>query len=202
MVPLNLAVAVSTDLVAITVLACGVYFRRYHRRDLMLAYIALNAGVVTVTAVLVSTQVGVGLGLGLFGILSIIRLRSDSVSQEEIAYYFVALALGLVAGVHPGPLWLCPALSAGLVLVLYVADHPRLMRRTRRQRVTLDAVYTDERVLRGALASLLRVEICHVVVDDVDFVRDTTTVDVRYRPARPGVPVSPATAQYGYRVRR
>src|SRR6185503_7955755 len=91
---LNLA----TDLVAITVLAYGIYFRRYYRRDLLLAYFSLNVGVFAVVSILAGSSAGVGLGLGLFGILSIIRLRSDPITQEEIAYYFIALALGLIAG--------------------------------------------------------------------------------------------------------
>jgi hypothetical protein len=193
-VPLNLVVAVGADLVAVTVLAYCLYFRRYFRRDLMLAYIALNIGVLVVTAVLVYAEVGIGLGFGLFGILSIIRLRSDTVTQEEIAYYFVALALGLVSGVHPGPPWLSPALAALLVLVMYVIDHPGLMRPTLRQKVTLDAVYVDERALRASLATLLRGEIRRVVVEDVDLVRDTTTVDVRFRPAAPSQVAPPPLA--------
>ncbi len=93
---------IGSDLVAITIIA-GMYFHRHQRRDLLLAYVALNIGILSVTAMLTSASVGVGLGLGLFGILSIIRLRSDSITQEEIAYYFVALALGLLAGVAAGP---------------------------------------------------------------------------------------------------
>src|SRR6188472_3171662 len=93
---------IACDLVAITVVAT-LYFRRHQRRDLLLAYVALNVGVLSVTAMLSTASVGVGLGLGLFGILSIIRLRSDAITQEEIAYYFVALALGLLAGVAAGP---------------------------------------------------------------------------------------------------
>ena len=100
---INLWTAIGTDIVAISVLAYAVYFRRYYRRDLVLAYMALNVGVLAVTMLLSSSSAGAGLGLGLFGILSIIRLRSNSITQEEVAYYFVALALGLVAGLHPDP---------------------------------------------------------------------------------------------------
>lgn len=39
-----------------------------------------------------------GLGLGLFGVLSIIRLRSSEISQHEVAYYFASLAIGLISG--------------------------------------------------------------------------------------------------------
>lgn len=145
------AIAAGVDLVAISVLAYAVYFRRHHRRDLLLAYIALNVGVLAVVGMLASATVGAGLGLGLFGILSIIRLRSDAITQEEVAYYFISLTMGLVAGLHPGPIWVAPLLTALLVVVMYVADHPRLLARVR-----------------------------HLVVERVDLVQDITVVDVRF----------------------
>ncbi|HNA97950.1 MAG TPA: DUF4956 domain-containing protein [Marmoricola sp.] len=172
--------AVAANLVAISVLV-SIYFRRHVRRDLVLAYVALSVGVMAVTALLAGSGAGMGLGLGLFGILSIIRLRSNSITQEEVAYYFVALALGLVNGLHPGPIWLAPAVSAGLVLVMYVADHPWLAARTRRQTVVLDRAYPVESELIAALEALLDGEVRHVVVSNLDLVSDITEVDVRFR---------------------
>jgi Domain of unknown function (DUF4956) len=172
------------DLVAIATVSYGVYFRRYYRRDLLLAYLALNVGIFAVTALLVDSTAGAGLGLGLFGILSIIRLRSDSITQEEIAYYFVALALGLIAGLSPSPQWLVPALSGTLVIVMYVADHPRLTERSQRQTILLDRAYADRNQLKAALERLLGGEVKHLVVLQLDFVADTTMVDVRFKAAR------------------
>lgn len=178
---MNLLVAVSADLIAISLLVFGVYYRRHFRRDLVLAYMALNVGVMAVTALLLDSGAGLGLGMGLFGILSIIRLRSDAITQEEVAYYFVALAMGLVNGLHPGPIWLTPAISLGLVVVMFAADHPRFAPRTRRQTVTLDRAYAHEPAMKAALQGLLGADILHVVVMELDTVRDVTVVDVRFR---------------------
>ncbi len=180
----DLVVPVLADLVAVAVVV-ATYFRRHQRRDLVLSYTALNVGVLAVTAMLALAPVGAGLGLGLFGILSIIRLRSDSITQEEVAYYFVALALGLVAGVHPGPAGLVPALCAVVVAAVLVADHPRLLPRARRQLVTLDAAISDEAELRAHLENRTGGEVRHLIVQELDFVRDLTVVDVRFRCARP-----------------
>jgi Domain of unknown function (DUF4956) len=187
---------IACDLVAITVIA-ALYFARHQRRDLLLAYIALNIGILSVTAMLTSASVGVGLGLGLFGILSIIRLRSDAITQEEIAYYFVSLALGLLAGVAAGPTYLAPVLIGLLVLVMYVADHPRLLPRARRQLLTLDAAIADEAQLREHIETHLGLQVRHLIVQELDFVRDLTIVDLRYRvtdrpPARPEIIPVPA----------
>ena len=182
------AVVIAFDLVAIAALAYGIYFRRHRRRDMLLAYVALNAGVMAVAFALSSTAVGVGLGLGLFGVLSIIRLRSSEITQEEVAYYFVSLAMGLLAGVDIDPTWLSPALIATMVAVMYLADHPRLLSRYRHQIVTLDAAYTNEAELIRRLERLLCADVRHVVVTKLDLVRDTTTVDVRYRLIDPDTP--------------
>jgi hypothetical protein len=178
---INVWTAIGTDILAISILAYGVYYRRYFRRDLVLAYMALNVGVLAVTMLLTDSSAGAGLGLGLFGILSIIRLRSNSITQEEVAYYFVSLALGLVAGLHPDPLWLTPALCALLVAVMYVADHPKFAQRTFRQTVTLDVAHPNVETLESALSELLGAKVLHVVVQELDLVRDLTVVDVRFR---------------------
>ena len=189
-----------TDVVAIGIVAYGIYFRRYYRRDLLLAYFSLNVGVFAVTALLADSKAGVGLGLGLFGILSIIRLRSDSITQEEIAYYFVALALGPHRRSGGESAVARPVLSAALVAVMYVVDHPRLTARSQRQIITLDRAYPDRGQLKAALERLLGGGGASLVVLQLDLVADTTMVDVRFKAAarpraashsRPWLPAHP-----------
>ena len=169
------------DLAAITVLAFGLYFPRHRRKDMLVAYLGVNIGVMAVAQALSSTTVGAGLGLGLFGVLSIIRLRSAELDQEEIAYYFAALALGLLAGFEVNPAWLAPSMIAAMLIALFVGDHPRLFGRYRVQVVTLDAAYTNEVELRDRLANLLGATVHRVRVRRVDLVRETTSVEVRYQ---------------------
>ncbi|MCZ2836581.1 DUF4956 domain-containing protein [Modestobacter sp. VKM Ac-2985] len=191
----------SADLVAIVVLTLGVYFPRHHRRDLVVAYLGVNVGVLAVSAALATSGVGAGLGLGLFGVLSIIRLRSTELAQTEVAYYFSALALGLLGGLGAGGTVLPVVLMVMIVAVLFVADHPRVLRRHRQQVVRLDTAFTDEAALVAHLEGLLGARVHQVEVQRVDLVDDTTLVDVRYEvvkvPAR--VPGDGAT---GHPVRR
>ncbi|WP_344859313.1 DUF4956 domain-containing protein [Planomonospora alba] len=174
------------DAAAVTVLAYALYYRRHHRRDLLFAYVALNAGIFAVVSLLLVQRVDLAVGFGLFGVLSIIRLRSNEITQGEIAYYFTAIALGLVNALAAGWPLTALVLDAVLLGVIYVADHPRLLGRTRRRVVTLDVVHADPRALRADLESRLRVPVLECAVQEVDYVRDTMVVDVRYREAREG----------------
>ena len=85
---------------------------------MLVAILGLNIGVMAVATALSSTDVSAGLGLGLFGVLSIIRVRSAELRQEEVAYYFSSLALGLLAGFTLDPLWLNPALMAVIIAAM------------------------------------------------------------------------------------
>ncbi|WP_051264807.1 DUF4956 domain-containing protein [Nakamurella lactea] len=176
---MNFALLLALDIVAIALLI-AVYFRRHRRRDLVVSYLCVNVGVLAVTQVLADSGVGAGLGLGLFGVLSIIRLRSSEIAQHEVAYYFAALTIGLLAGFGSAD-WLPLLLIALIVAVMYVGDHPRLLRQYRQQVVICDRAIADEQELAAYLSELLGGTVASLTVQRLDLVNDTTTVDVRYR---------------------
>jgi hypothetical protein len=175
------ALNVLIDLAAIGVLAFGIYLPRYRRRDLLVSLLALNVGVLAVTAVLASTAIGLGTGFGIFGALSIVRLRSDELAQQDVAYYFASVALAILGGASIDPVWVGPSLAALIVVVMFLGDHPALFARARQQVIVVDRAITDERALVAHLEERLGAQITYFNVRKTDLVGDSTTVDVRYR---------------------
>ena len=173
------------DLAVVGVLVFGLYFPRHRRRDLVVAFLGVNVGVVAVAGAMSSSDVGAGLGLGLFGVLSIIRLRSTELDQHEVAYYFSALALGLL-GALGGTLERAVPLMALILVVMFVGDHPRLFRRYRQQVIVLDSAITDQVALVARLEQILGGRVCSAGVRKLDLVNDTTVVEVRYQSGQRG----------------
>ncbi|MEU2199228.1 DUF4956 domain-containing protein [Isoptericola sp. NPDC019482] len=184
----------AVDLVAVSILTFALYFPRHRRRDLVVAYLGVNVGVLAVSAVLASSSIAAGLGLGLFGVLSIIRLRSNELSQREVAYYFAALAMGLLGGLGTSGGWMSIAGTALILLVMAVADHPRLLARHASQTIVLDQAIADEHELVARLELLLGgARVRSVSVQELDLADDTTRVEVRYElPREEARPVPPA----------
>jgi len=176
------------DIVAMSLLVFGLYFPRHRRRDLVVAYLGVNAGVVAVACSLSGAGTGAGLGLGmaLFGVLSIIRLRSTELDQHEVAYYFSALALGILGALDTDHVPRSLGLMALILAVLFLGDHPWLLRHYQRQVMVLDSAMPDQTALVAHLENMLGARVHSVSVQRVDLVNDTTIVDVRYRPPRPG----------------
>lgn len=173
--------AIGMDLVLILILVFGIYFPRHQRRDLVVAFLAVNVGVLAVAMSLASNNVGIGLGMGLFGVLSIIRLRSTELDQRAVAYYFASLALGLICGLATTISPSLIAVAGLIVAVLYIGDHPRILAHRHSMTLTLDQAIADEAGVREVLAHRVDGQITKVVIDNVNYVNDTTMATVQFR---------------------
>ncbi|WP_435746697.1 DUF4956 domain-containing protein [Nocardioides sp. SYSU DS0663] len=178
-------VAYLADLAAIGVLVFALFMPRHHRPELVVAFLTTNIGVLAVASALSSSTVGAGLGLGLFGILSIIRLRSEELAQHEIAYYFASLTLGLLGGLGAATTLVDLLLMVAVLVAVGVGDHPRVAPRTRSQQLLLDRAHADQRSLVAHVEALLETTVASTKVVRLDLVNDTTLVDVRHRPHEP-----------------
>ena len=150
---------------------------------------SINVGVMGVTYAMATADLSLGFGLGIFAVLSIIRLRSTEMDHAEIAYYFTAIALGLLGGFPSISPTVSFTLMAVLLGVIAVGDSPSLFPRTRQQTVVLDRAVTDEAAARDLLGIILGARIDRVNLRKVDLVSETTVCDVRF--TLPAGPVSP-----------
>ena len=157
-------ITIGIDLVAMLVLVFCLYFPRHRRADLVAAFLGVNVGVLAVATV-----------------LSIIRLRSDEITQHEIAYYFASLSIGLLMGMTSTPTPLVVGLVALILVALAFGDSRLLFGRYSNQTVQLDRAITEEGALRAALGERLGATVIGTRVIRVDFVNDLTLVDVRFR---------------------
>lgn len=176
----DLATAVGTDLVAIGCFALAVYFRRHTRKDLAVVFAFFNVCLLVAVIVIQMTQVNAALGFGLFGILSIIRLRSEPFSNREIGYFFGALVLALLNGIGTPHAGLTVGLNVLVVAAIYVLDHPRLLASAERLHVTLDAIHTDPEALKAVLSERLHATVTQCTITSIDYIRDSMELEVQH----------------------
>jgi len=172
------ATSIALDVIAITLLVFGLYFPRHRHRDMIVAYLGINAGVLVVASVLSSVDVSLGVGIGLFGVLSIIRLRSDELNQRQVAYYFASLALGLLGGTAIEDTWLTAALMGLLLLVLWVGDSSWLLGSHRTQTMNVDRGFLSEADLLAYVSPLVNGKVVRANIIKTDMVNDTTIAHV------------------------
>lgn len=191
----DLMLRLAIDVGCVGVLAALVAQRR-PRRGLFVVFSIFNLALFAVLTVISERHIGPSVGFGLFALLSIVRLRSEPFSNQELAYFFTALALALVNGLRIADRWIIVLLDVVVLVALYLIDHPALYRRTARTRVTLDSVISDRTALRAELEALLGAEVVEATVVEVDYVREIMRVNVRSLQP-PGAPEpSGATSEF------
>lgn len=180
---MNILIMALADAIAIAAL-CTLYMVRHRNRELMISYAVINAGIFTVSVALVSAGSNASaMGMGLFGVLSIIRLRSTALSQREVGYYFVALSVGMIAGVNISPAYIAFGLMATLVALIAILDSrsaPTSKELT--QTVTADRAISDEEELKSYLSKHLGYTVTSVKITELDMVNNLTRATVTYQP--------------------
>ncbi len=177
----------AADVIAIAIVAFAIYFRRHSRRDLLMIYTTLNIGLFVAMTVISLQSTAIGVGFGLFAILSIIRIRSEEFSNSELAYAFIALILALVNSLGVtnalptlNDLVFVLVLNTVAIMVVYVMDHPKLLRQIGQQKIILDTIHANDQSLRADLEKRLNVRVLDYAITNVDYVREVTTLNVRY----------------------
>jgi hypothetical protein len=180
----DLSLRLAIDVVAVGALVYGLFYPRHRRMDLVVVYALFNVGVFLALSVIVAGELSMGVGFGLFAVLSIVRLRSEPFSNRELAYFFVALVIGLVCALDIGHPAYAGLLAGVALLAAWAIDHPRLSRPSRRLEVMLERVLGDDQALREHLCERLRAPVLEVTVHEIDYVRETMRVEVRLGPPR------------------
>ncbi len=172
------------NLVAIGILLIGLYFRNYRRPDLVAVYLACNVGLFTVLTSLSFSPVSSAVGFALFGVLSIIRLRSFEFLPTQIAYFFVSLSIALICATDLAGLVLPSVLVAVLLLAMAIVDSARFRSVTVNSVIVLDTAIPDSTALKAHLTDMLGGDIISMNITGVNMLQETTTVEVTYRRPR------------------
>lgn len=174
----DLVLRLFLDLSCIGLLALLIGQRR-PRRGLFVIFTTFNVALFSVLTVITERHIGPAVGFGLFALLSIVRLRSEPFSNQELSYFFSALALALINGVRIQDRWVSVLLDATVLLTLFLVDHPAIHRRTARTQITLESVITEPATLRAEVERRLGVEVVEISVVEIDYVRESMRINVR-----------------------
>jgi len=187
---LSAAGRLGLDVLSMLLLVGWLYRRRLAAPEMALVFTALNIGLFAAVTAIGAGHFPSGIGFGLFGLLSLVRLRSAAFTLKDVAYTFVALVLALVNGLPERSLLVAVLLDVVLLAALWVVDETRTTPSSRLMRVTLDVAVTDLAVAGAEVRRRVGIEPLSVVVEDVDLVRETTRVAVRYEVPRESAPTS------------
>ena len=170
------------------------YYRKSHRRDFYFTFLLISIAIfflmffMTYMLDNMKGKTSIGIGIGLFGIFSIMRYRTDTMPVREMTYLFSIICLSVVnalaaGGIEFQPIVLLPNIAVLLAimlcefLLLNKKEATKLIQYDRIALITPDK--RDE--LIADLEHRTGLQIKHVEVGAIDFLRDMAIVKITYK---------------------
>jgi hypothetical protein len=170
--------------ITLIVLVKYCYYRRTPNRDFLFSFFLFGTGVFIVSFLLHGVQVSMGFAFGLFAIFSMLRYRTEAMSIKSMTYLFLVITVSLLSAVgQTSPIELillnvlicaCTGLAESKLLTPRLSEQIILYEKIENIRPQNRNRLLDDLHLRTGL------EIQDVMIDKIDFLKDTATLRVFY----------------------
>ncbi len=173
------------NLAGSAILNFGLYYRRYHDKELTTAAALFNVFIFAVLASLSSVDFGIAAGFGLFAILAMFTLRSEPLTKTEMTYFFGSVAIAVICSIQGVALLYSACTVAVVLTAVYIIDHPRILASVSGTKVSLDRIdlelLSQPPAMRAALSERLGVTVLNYQVTMIDYINDMVKLNVFFR---------------------
>lgn len=165
------------------------YYRKSHRRDFYFSFMLMSVAIFFLVYFMIfeledlKTKTSIGIGIGLFGIFSIMRYRTDAMPVREMTYMFIIIALSVINAIANNVSLVELLLTNTLIFSIIWICECRLKQAAFKlvQYDRIDLITPDKHnEMKADLTERLGIDVLHVEVGNVDFIRDMAMLKVYY----------------------
>ena len=173
-------------MISATILAYGIYYRRYNDKEGVTSYMLFNVFVFAVITALFNTSdnMSLGLGFGMFAILSLITLRSEPMKKTEITYFFGSLSLAIINAIGLPSIFLLILCNVIIVVGAWIIDNPNILKGVYTMKVVLDhipeGILENPEKMRGKFSKKFGINVISYSVGNINYVKDTARIKLTY----------------------
>lgn len=176
------------NLAFVLLVARGLYSRTQQNPDLLFSLLMFSVTIFLVVTVFSGAEISIGFGFGLFAVFGILRYRTGAISTRDLTYLFVVVAVAMINGLSDAPLAGLATVNLTVLLALVLAQSSVFATPFASILVEYENVSLTALEHRDALIDDLRrrtgLDVQHVQVRGVDYVRDMARLQLVYRPPR------------------
>ena len=172
------------DVIAITVLVRMVYYPIYKKKDFFFTFFLFNVVIFILTYLMNKVEMTIGAAFGLFAVFSLLRYRTENISEKDMTYLFIVIALGLMTATIKGTHFETITINVIVILFAYVLDGNLLIKNEHTQIITYEIIENIKPENNEKLLSDLRtrtgLNIHKVSIEEIDFLRDSAQLRIYY----------------------
>lgn len=172
------------DLMSISVIVYAIYFPNYRKRDHFFTFFMFNIVIYMISYLLSKVEMSFGAAFGLFAVFSLLRYRTENISEKDMTYLLLFIAMGLVNATVKGTYFESVVLNLLLILAAWILDGGKVLKLEKTQLLQyerIENVRNDrEQILLEDLRQRTGLNIHKVSVVYIDFVKDSAELKIYY----------------------
>ena len=183
----NFFISLAIYAISSVVLIRFCYYGFSKQRSHAAAFLLFGMGVFLVTSQLYSADISMGFAFGLFAVFSMLRYRTESINIKEMTYLFLTIAMALlcaVSNMSAMKLSLICTLMCGLAYLLEINLIFPLHQEREIVYEKIENLNANNQVaLYADLEKRTGLNIQHVQIISMDFMRDSALIKIQYLPS-------------------
>lgn len=182
---LNLLVAI-----VITVL----YYRFSKNKEYIFTFIAFNILIFLLVYLMNSVEIGIGFGFGLFGIISILRYRTETIRIKEMTYLFIVIIIAVLNSIVSDKISLPELLFSNLILIIstWILEMVSRLQKKKTYKIVYEKIENIRAENREHLLLDLRertgLDIYDVSIENIDFLKDVANLRIYFTEDKSSMP--------------
>lgn len=183
----TLSIAFLVNFLVSLTLVRFIYYPKKKNRNYVFTFLALNNILFFVVVLLRSVELSIGVSFGLFAIFSVLHYRTNTIPPREMTYVFCSMALPIINSSLMSLTTWPFVLFANVVIVLlfFVLEQNWGFNYECSQTIkcqnTVLAHPENRQQLLEELQEKTGINITNLDVQDIDFVKDSFSVKIRYQ---------------------
>ena len=176
------------NLFFLTAIVKYIYHKHNENKDYFFTFYAIGIVVFFLCFTLKKYELDLGMALGLFAIFGILRYRTVPLDVKEMTYLFVIIGISVMNALSNKKMSYIEIVTANSAIVfglywleLYWSSNFMLSKKIVYE--TIENIHPDNHEkLKKDLEERLGIEIYDFEIGDVNFLRDTAQITIRYKP--------------------
>lgn len=170
----------------LTLIIRYLYYKNARNKEYFFTYYMIGVIVFFLCFTLKKFELDLGMALGLFAIFGILRYRTNSIEIKEMTYLFVIIGVSVINSLANKKMSYAEILTANSVVViaLYLTEWFWTLKHLISKVIIYEVIENikpeNYDLLKADLEERIGVEIQQINIGDVDFLKDTAEITIRY----------------------
>ncbi len=172
------------NLVTSLILIRFVHYRIYRKGEFVFTYFMFNLMIFFITYLLNKVELSMGAAFGLFAVFSIMRYRTEDITQRDMTYLFIVIAVGLMSAVTKGGWEEILFYNTLVILFTLLLESNLIIKRESSKNIQYDKIEMirpeNQSLLIEDLIARTGLKIHRISIVKVDFLKDIALVKIYY----------------------